>query len=66
MWITREDAVVMYANFCRAHYGFNAYQKVKERAKQLAHDGDIEGEKIWNQVAAEIEKAPQQNRTLFA
>jgi len=56
----------MYANFCRAHYGFNAYQKVRERAKQLAHDGDLEGEKIWNQVAVEIEKSPEQNRTLFA
>jgi len=66
MWITREDAVVMYANFCRAHYGFNAYQKVRERAKQLAHDGDLEGEEIWNQVAVEIEKSPEQDRTLFA
>jgi hypothetical protein len=66
MWISREDAVVMYANFCCAHYGFNAYQKVKERAKQLAHYGDFDGEKIWNQVAAEIEKAPQRNRALFS
>jgi hypothetical protein len=57
---------VMYANFCCARYGFNAYQKVKERAKQLAHDGDFDGEKIWNQVAAEIEKAPQRNRALFS
>ena len=66
MWITREDAVVMYAKFCRAHYGFNAYQKVKDRATQLGHDGDFEGETIWNQVAAEIEKTPQQNTALFA
>ena len=58
MWITREEAIVMYAKFCRSHYEFNAYQKVKERASQLADDGDFEGEKIWNQVAAEIEKAP--------
>jgi len=56
----------MYANFCRAHYGFNAYQKVRERAKQLAHDGDLEGEEIWNQVAVEIEKSPEPNRTWFA
>lgn len=65
MWITHEDAVVMYAKFCRAHYGFNAHQKVKNRAKQLAENGDFEGEKIWNQVAAEIKKAPQQDRALF-
>ena len=66
MWITSEEAVVMYAKFCRAHYGFNAHQKVKNRASQLAQEGDIEGEKIWNQVAAELEKAPLQNRALFA
>jgi len=66
MWITREEAIVMYAKFCRSHYGFNAYQKVKERASQLADDGDFEGEKIWNQVATEIEKAPEQTRALFA
>lgn len=66
MWITREDAVVMYAQFCRAHYGSNAYNKVKDRAEQLAHNGDLEGEKIWNQVAAEIEKAPQLNTALYA
>jgi len=48
----------MYANFCRAHYGFNAYQKVRERAKQLAHDGDLEGEEIWNQVVSKLKNRP--------
>jgi hypothetical protein len=66
MWITREDAVEMYAKFCRAHYGFNAYQKVKNRAEQLAQSGDFEGERIWNQVASELEKTSQKNRALFA
>ena len=36
MWPTHEDAVEMYAKFCRAHYGFNAHEKVKKRAKELA------------------------------
>jgi hypothetical protein len=66
MWITHRDAIVMYAKFCRAHYGFNAHQKVRKRAKELAQNGDFDGEKIWNEVAAEIENASQQSRALFA
>lgn len=66
MWPTNEDAVVMYARFCRAHYGFNAYEKVKKRATQLARNGDLAGEKIWNEVAAEIKKNPTASRPLFS
>ncbi len=56
MWPTHEDAVVMYAKFCRARYGLNAYEKVQNRAKELAESGDLDGEKIWSEVAAEIKK----------
>jgi hypothetical protein len=49
----------MYARFCRTRYGVSAPKKVKARAKELAHAGDADGEKIWNEVAAEIEKNPQ-------
>jgi hypothetical protein len=66
MWITHRDAVAMYASFCRAHYGFNAYQTVKNRAKELGQSGDMEGEKVWNEVAAEIQNAPQQVKAVFA
>jgi hypothetical protein len=51
----------MYAKFCRAHYGFNAHQKVKTRARELAQSGDFDGEKIWNEVAAELENASQRS-----
>ena len=66
MWPTHEDAVVMYSRFCRAHYGFNAYEKVRQRAKQLGQSGDLDGEKIWSEVAAEIEKEPRGARALFS
>lgn len=66
MWPTHEDAVVMYARFCRARYGFNAYEKVSKRAKQLARSGDFAGEKIWSEVAAEIQKEPLVVRTLHS
>jgi len=61
MWITHRDAVVMYAKFCRAHYGFNAQQRVKTRARELAQNGDFDGEKIWNEVAAELENTSQRS-----
>lgn len=66
MWPTHEDAIVMYARFCQARYGFNACAKVKLRAKQLARGGDLAGEKIWSEVAAEIEKGASADRALFA
>jgi hypothetical protein len=56
----------MYARFCRARYGFNAYEKVKKRAKQLARSGDLAGEKIWSEVAAEIQKEPAASRPLYS
>jgi hypothetical protein len=66
MWPTQEDAVVMYARFCRARYGFNAYERAKKRAKQLARSGDLAGERIWSEVAAEIEKSTTAGRPLFS
>ncbi|MGB8283073.1 MAG: hypothetical protein WCE74_19355 [Pseudolabrys sp.] len=36
MWVpTREEAVAIYARFCRSHYGVNAREKVTSRATQL-------------------------------
>ncbi len=61
MWLpTREEAVVIYARFCTAHYGVNAAEKVESRARQLAKEGDADGDKIWREVAEEIGKVPAQ------
>jgi len=57
---------MMYARFCRARYGFNAYDKVSKRAKQLARSGDLAGEKIWSEVAAEIQKEPAPRQALYS
>lgn len=56
MWITRADAVEMYARFCLARYGEIAQQRVSAKAKYLAETGDTEGERIWNEVAAVIQR----------
>jgi hypothetical protein len=56
MWVpTRQEAVVLYARFCVAHYGINAPQKARSQAEKMGRQGDIEGEKIWGEVASEIE-----------
>jgi hypothetical protein len=65
MWLpTREDAVAIYARFCQSHYGINAREKAESRAEQLGRQGDIDGEKIWREVADEIERTPPQGLPL--
>ena len=56
MWITADEAVVMFARFCRARLGKAASQKVRAKAQELKRCGDTEGHDIWNKVAEEIEK----------
>lgn len=56
MWITQRDAIEMYARFCRAHYGAAAGETVWATARKLEKRGDYGGNRIWNEVAAEIEK----------
>ena len=59
MWITHHDAIEMYARFCRAHYGAAAGETVRATAKRMERKGDHEGRRVWNEVAAEIEKQEQ-------
>ena len=56
MWITPDEAVVMFARYCRARLGKTASQKVRAKAQELKERGDTEGHDIWNKVAEEIEK----------
>jgi hypothetical protein len=56
MWITRSEAVEMYARFCLARYGELAPARVSAKAKYLAENGDAEGERIWNEVGGVIQR----------
>jgi len=56
MWITPDEAVVMFARYCCARFGRTASQKVRTKAQELKQRGDTEGHDIWNKVAEEIEK----------
>ena len=60
MQITQNDAVTMFARYCRARFGKKAVRKIRERAKALQKQGDVEGHDVWNRVADEIEKNKSQ------
>jgi hypothetical protein len=59
MWPTHQDAIEIYARFCRARYGGAAEETARAKAKELEKRGDLEGVRVWNEVAAEIEKQMQ-------
>jgi hypothetical protein len=61
MWITSDEAVVMFARYCRARFGETASREVRAKARKLKKRGDIEGYDIWNKVAEEIEKSTESN-----
>lgn len=56
MQITHDEAIEMYARFCRARYGPEATQIVTLKANALARQGDLEGKKAWDEVAAKIDQ----------
>ena len=53
--ITTDQAVDIYARFCRARYGTGASQIVAQKAVELRSQGDAEGERVWKKVKREIE-----------
>ena len=57
MIITLNEAIKMYARVCQVRYGENARAKVKATARQLEKKGDLEGHRVWNQVARELDNA---------
>ena len=56
MHITREEAVEMYARFLTARHNRTAAELARKKAASLKEVGDIEGQKIWDEVADVAEK----------
>jgi len=59
MWIGTEDAVKIYARFCCAHDREAAASKARHRAQHLKRIGDLEGHRVWNDVAEAIKQRQQ-------
>jgi len=55
MWVTTDQAVDIYARFCRARYGASASRIVAEKAAELRSQGDDEGARVWMKVKRKIE-----------
>ena len=56
MHIGLDAAVEIYAKACRAWYGGRAKRVVLERANQLHRTGDMDGSKVWQRVADELDE----------
>ena len=54
MRIDLNDAIKMYAKACHTWYGVRAPQVALGRAQELRAQGDWEGVKVWEQLAAEL------------
>ena len=55
MWIDIKGAIEIYARFCRARFGGAASRMVRDRALELEKAGDLEGHRVWNEVARVID-----------
>jgi len=53
---TREQSVEMYARFMMARQGHKASKAAREKAEFLARQGDLDGHKIWNEVADAVDR----------
>jgi hypothetical protein len=57
MRIELDDAIKIYAKACRSWYGSRAQKVVLTRAKELHKLGDLEGSRVWQQLATELDSS---------
>jgi hypothetical protein len=62
MWLTKEDAVEMYARFLVARHGLAASRVARERAAWFRASGDADGHVIYNQVADNIDRRQSRSK----
>jgi len=56
MWITQDEAVVIFARYFHAKFGQSASSRARANAKALERRGDTDGHAVWSKVALEIDK----------
>ena len=59
MWITTDQAIDIYARYCKARFGARATKLTRARVAELRQSGDVEGERIWNEVSRRVEEQPR-------
>jgi len=58
MWITTDQAIDIYARYCKARFGARANRLARARMAELRQSGDLEGERIWEEVSRRVEEQP--------
>jgi len=58
MWITTDQAIDIYARYCKARFGARATKMTRARVAELRQSGDVEGERIWSEVSRRVEEQP--------
>lgn len=58
MWITTDQAIDIYARYCKARFGARATKLARARMAELRDSGDVEGERIWEEVSRRVEQQP--------
>jgi hypothetical protein len=58
MWITTDQAIDIYARYCKARFGARATRMMRARVAELRQSGDVEGERIWSEVSRRVEQQP--------
>ena len=56
MWITTDQAIDIYARYCKARFGARATKLARARMAELRQSGDVEGERIWEEVSRRVEQ----------
>jgi hypothetical protein len=62
MQINLDDSIKIYAKACQSRFGRAARRKVLETAAELKANGDSAGARVWEQVAAEVEREPRRRQ----
>jgi hypothetical protein len=63
MWmVTKSEAVEMYARFFGTRHGSSASNLARKTANSLETKGDLDGHKVWNEVADMIDRHQQERR----
>jgi hypothetical protein len=58
MWITTDQAIDIYARYCKARFGARATKLARDRMAELRQSGDLEGERIWEEVSRRVDQQP--------
>jgi len=64
MWITTDQAIDIYARYCKARFGARATKLARARMAELRQSGDAEGERIWGEVSRRVEEQQTPSPTL--